>query len=64
LTPKGASEPGPPALKSPLAEPDVAFAFPRFVASTDEALYVHDVENEPIVRAVLDYATEESVTLP
>jgi len=54
----------PPDLKSPLAEPDLAFAFPKFVAVTDEALYVHDEENERIVRAVLGYHAEETAPLP
>ena len=54
----------PPDLKSPLAEPDVAFAEPRFVAVTDEAVYVHDGGNERIVRAKLGYRAEETLALP
>ena len=54
----------PPGLLSPLAEPDPAFAFPKFVAVTDEALYVHDMENERIVRAIVGYHAEETVPLP
>jgi hypothetical protein len=50
-------------LRSPLAEPEIAFAFPRFVAVTDDAVYVHDEENERIVRAALGYYAEEVVSL-
>jgi hypothetical protein len=51
-------------LKSPLAEPDIAFAHPNFTAVTDEALYVNDRANYRIVRAKLGYAAEETVSLP
>jgi len=49
----------PPDLKSPLAEPDLAFIFPRYVTVTDEAIYVDDEENHRIVRAALRYEAEE-----
>ncbi|MCX8108598.1 MAG: hypothetical protein N3G20_07325, partial [Verrucomicrobiae bacterium] len=51
-------------LKSPLAEPEIAFCEPAFVAVTDEAVYVHDRGNERIVRAVLRYRVEETLPLP
>ena len=51
-------------LKSPLADPELGFLDPSFVAVTDEALYVHDSGNERIVRAKLDYHAEETVNLP
>jgi len=50
-------------LKSPLLEPDLGFLDPRFVAVTDEALYVHDSGNERITRAKLGYHAEETVAL-
>ena len=51
-------------LHSPLAEPEIAFCFPRFTAVTDEALYVHDMENGRIVRAAIGYHAEQTVPLP
>jgi DNA-binding beta-propeller fold protein YncE len=51
-------------LKSPLAEPELGFIEPAFVAVTDEALYVHDRGNERIVRAKLGYYAEETVVVP
>jgi hypothetical protein len=62
LRPRRADDP--PGLKSPLVEPDIAFCSPFFVAVSDEALYVHDRDNERIVRAVLGYAIEETLALP
>jgi len=54
----------PPDLANPLAKPEIAFAFPRFTAVTDEALYVHDMENGRIVRATIGYHSEKTVPLP
>jgi hypothetical protein len=51
-------------LKSPLAEPDIAFIDPTYTAVTDEALYVLDRANERIVRAGLAYTTEETLDIP
>jgi hypothetical protein len=47
-----------------LAEPEIAFSFPKFVAVTDEAIYVHDMDNERVVRAAIGYHAEEAVPLP
>jgi hypothetical protein len=54
----------PPGLKSPLAEPAIAFAEPSYTAVTDEALYALDRGNERIVRAALEYQVEETLSLP
>ena len=54
----------PEGLKSPLAEPDIAFIDPTYTAVTDEALYVLDRANERIVRAALEYHIEEVMSLP
>jgi hypothetical protein len=54
----------PPDLKSPLQSPDVAFIDPTHVEATDEAVYVHDRCNERIVRAALEYSTQEILALP
>jgi hypothetical protein len=51
-------------LKSPLAEPDIAFVEPSYTAVTDEALYVLDRSNARIVRAALEYDTEETLAIP
>jgi hypothetical protein len=51
-------------LKSPLAKPDIAFIDPTYTAVTDEAVYVLDRSNARIVRAVLEYETEEEIALP
>jgi sugar lactone lactonase YvrE len=51
-------------LKSPLAEPDIAFVGPSYTAVTDEGLYALDRGNERIVRAVLEYHAEETVSVP
>jgi hypothetical protein len=51
-------------LKSPLAEPEIALIDPTYATVTDEALYVLDRGNERIVRAALEYETEEIVPLP
>lgn len=51
-------------LKSPLAEPEIAFLEPAVTAVTGNALYVHDRGNERIVRAVLDYHAVATVPLP
>jgi hypothetical protein len=48
----------------PAPDPDLAFIFPRYVTTTDEAIYVDDEENHRIVRAVLSYEAEETVALP
>jgi hypothetical protein len=59
LRPRRPEDPKNPA--SPLAEPDLAFIWPCYVAVTDEAMYVEDNENQRLVRAVLGYAAEETV---
>jgi hypothetical protein len=54
----------PPGLKSPLAEPEIAFIEPSYTGVSDEALYVLDRGNERIVRAALEYHAEETIDLP
>ena len=50
-------------LQGPLAEPEIVFGFPRFVAVTDEALYVADADNERLVRISLDYHAEREAAV-
>jgi hypothetical protein len=51
-------------LKSPLAEPEIAFLEPATIAVTPAALYVLDRGNERIVRVGLAYGAEETTGLP
>ena len=51
-------------LKSPLAEWGITFMHPNYTTVDNGALYVNDMGNARIVRAVLDYHAEESVRLP
>jgi len=43
---------------------EIGFRAPRFVAASDEALYVNDTGNQRIVRAKLGYRAEEELPLP
>jgi len=43
---------------------EIGWRAPRFVAASDEALYVNDTGNQRIVRCALGYAVEETVSLP
>jgi hypothetical protein len=63
LRPRRADDPAD--LKPPkeLAE-EIPFRAPRFVAASDEALYVNDTGNRRFVRCALGYAAEETVPLP
>jgi hypothetical protein len=54
----------PEGLKSPLAQPEIAFAEPGYTAVTDEALYVRDRANERIVRVALVYHTQALLPVP
>lgn len=55
---------GPQGLTSPLAEPDITFMHPNYTAVDEEALYVNDMGNSRIVRAVLGYAAEATASVP
>jgi hypothetical protein len=63
LRPRRADDPAD--LKPPkeLAE-QIGFLMPRFVAASDEALYVVDCGNQRIVRCALGYHAEETVPAP
>jgi hypothetical protein len=63
LRPRRAGDPTD--LKAPreLSE-QIGFRAPRFVAASDEALYVNDTFNQRIARCTLGYAAEEAVPLP
>jgi DNA-binding beta-propeller fold protein YncE len=41
-----------------------AFCIPRSVAVTDEAMWVHDIQHQAIVKAKLSYAAEETAPVP
>lgn len=43
---------------------EIGWLAPRFVAASDEALYVNDTGNQRIVRCALGYAVEETVPMP
>jgi hypothetical protein len=62
LRPRRADDPV--ELKSPLGEPELGFMAPRYAAVTDEAVYVHDQENERIIRAEITYHVEETLPVP
>jgi hypothetical protein len=62
LRPRRADDPAD--LRSPLADPEIGFMAPRYAAVTDEAVYVHDQENERIVRVGIGYHAEETTALP
>jgi hypothetical protein len=47
-------------LKSPFAEPDIAFSWLNGVAATDKYAYMTDIMNRRILRARLVYAVEET----
>ncbi len=53
----------PPSLKSPFAEPEVAFAWVRAVAAGDDVLYAMDYDNMRILRVKLGYAVVEKVPM-
>ena len=42
----------------------IGWRAPRFVAASDEALYVNDTGNQRFVRCALGYAAEETVPAP
>ncbi len=50
-------------LKSPLAEPGITFMHPNYTTVDDNALYVNDLGNRRIVRALLEYESEEELAL-
>lgn len=52
-------------LKPPkeLAE-EIGLRSPRFVAASDEALYINDTGNQRFVRCALSYAAEETAVVP
>jgi hypothetical protein len=63
LRPRRADDPAD--LKPPKELTDqIPFRAPRFVAASDEALYVSDSENQRLVRCALGYAAEETVPFP
>ncbi len=47
----------------PVARPEIAFAWPQYVAVSDEAAYVSDVMNRRVVRVRLTYSAERSVPI-
>jgi len=47
-----------------LAGPEITFLLPNFTTVEDGALYVNDLGNERIVRAVLEYRAEETARVP
>jgi hypothetical protein len=51
-------------LKSPFAEPEVAFNFIVGLAVTDKYAYVADCANRRCLRIKLDYAATETVAAP
>jgi hypothetical protein len=50
-------------LKSPFAEPDIAFSWLNGVAATDKYAYMTDIMNRRILRAKLVYASEATCDL-
>ncbi len=46
--------------KSAIPEPAIPFAWPQYVAVSNEAVYVSDVINRRVVRVKLEYAAEET----
>jgi outer membrane protein assembly factor BamB len=51
-------------LKSPFAEPEIAFAWAVGLAVSDRHLYVADGLNRRMLRVKLDYAATETVVVP
>jgi len=51
-------------LKSPFAEPDVAFAWVRNVQASDTAIYAMDYDNRRILKAALSYEVQATLDLP
>jgi hypothetical protein len=62
LRPRKADDPKD--LKSPFAEPEIAFGWIVGMAVTDKHLYVADSTNRRILRVKLDYAATETVPAP
>jgi hypothetical protein len=56
--------PDDPAGLEDLSKPDIALHIPRYVGTTDEALYVQDAGNGRMLRCVLKYQVEETVAAP
>jgi len=54
----------PKSLKSPFAEPEIAFAWLIGVGATDKYAYMGDSLNRRLLRAKLVYAAEETCALP
>ncbi len=51
-------------LKSPFAEPEIAFGWITGLAVTDRYAYVADALNRRVLRVKLDYAADETVAFP
>jgi hypothetical protein len=51
-------------LKSPFAEPEIAFSWIVSAAVTDRNLYVADSVNRRVLRVKLDYAAVETAAVP
>jgi hypothetical protein len=51
-------------LKSPFAEPEIAFSWITGMAVTDRHLYVADALNKRVLKVKLDYAATETVAVP
>jgi len=49
---------------SRVAEPEIAFAWPAFVAAAEGKVYMADATNQRIVIVRFDHAAEEIVQLP
>jgi len=62
LRPRKADDPK--ELKSPFAEPELAFNWFTGLAVSDRYLYVADGVNRRVLRAKLDYAATETLALP
>ncbi len=50
--------------KSKIPVPEIPFAWPQYVAVSNEAVYVADVISRRIVRVKLDYQVEERLSIP
>lgn len=51
-------------LRSPFAQPEIAFSWLNGVAATDRCAYMTDIMNRRILRAKLVYAAEETCKIP
>jgi len=51
-------------LKSPVAEPEIAFGWAAFTAASDAALYTLDTTNKRVLKIRLGYRAEEVISLP